>query len=324
GGRSDPHRHPRAAHRRRAPRRGAVAAAPGDAREGRRCLAAEPRSQRVPGAARVRADDDQRRARCGARHLGPRRARRSMRWRLAAALAATGASLLGCRSEQSQQCHEIMASAQIKVNEIDSNSALSVQESLKATEEALAACRKAGNDSEAEQLEAARVRLSEHLGRLKERDARAEQANLSPAELERLEKRGDPSCPKGQAYKHKKSGKEIRCTGPQPIGMSLRQAQEYYEKRGYKLEQSAASLRAEYGAELVVFDYASGGGAPPSCVTLYPPPGMSWQEFTARMSGERPDQLERTKSVTRDGETLPVAVEEGPNKQIVRIGACAE
>ncbi|HLV20848.1 MAG TPA: hypothetical protein VKZ49_08195, partial [Polyangiaceae bacterium] len=116
--------------------------------------------------------------------------------------------------------------------------------------------------------------------------------------------------------------KEIRCTGPQPIGMSLKQAREYYEKRGYKLEQSPNRLRAEYGAELVVFDYA--GGGPPSCVTLYPPPGMSWQEFTARMSGARPDQLERTKRITRDGETLPVAVEEGPNKQIVRIGACAE
>jgi hypothetical protein len=236
--------------------------------------------------------------------------------------------VLGCgrMSAEGRRCRAEMTMAQSTVKEIDQNSLDSVSQSLSAVEAALASCARAGRQSEVEELKKARDQIAAHKQRLENRVSKNVTAKLTPEQLEELVHNGDPSCPKGQAYKHGDSGKEVRCTGLQLIAMSFAQAQEFFKDRGFKLKQinSPPMLEAEYGAEKYVFQYPSNGWyGPPECLTLYPRPGMSWQEAVARATGARPDRLVATNTVDTPRGRLGLRVVETLDKLIVRIGQCS-
>src|SRR5690606_8251604 len=148
-----------------------------------------------------------------------------------------------------------------------------------------------------------------------------QRSELSPEALARLVASGDPKCPRGQAYLHRKSGKRITCVGPPPVDMSRAQAEEYFASRRYKRSagSSESELRFEYGAELVVFAYADPEQAP-RCITLYPPPDRSWQEATARLTGVPPARLKPNQPIVRSGRALAFALDESPDKVVARIG----
>jgi hypothetical protein len=82
-------------------------------------------------------------------------------------------------------------------------------------------------------------------------------------------------------------------------------------------------LKAEYGAELLVFDFASPNDTAASkCLSVYPPPGQSWQEGASRVTGVSPRKLEPTGTVTTDRGALPIHVDDSDTKVLVRIGTC--
>jgi hypothetical protein len=241
-----------------------------------------------------------------------------------AALALVAAS--GCKNEATRHCHDRMTQAQEIVKNVDSKDLASVKESLAAVEGAQAACTKAGRSSEVESLMAARNQLTGHAAYLEKRATFKQEKALTPAELERLVKEGDPKCPKGQAYRPKDLEKEIRCTGPQPADMTRKRAEEYFTERGYTVRKSDSppTLRAELGGELFVFTHrGTGDGAEPRCLTVYPPPGMSWQEAAARVTGVPPQKLDKEPTSVRTGRgALTMKVTDTEKKVTVEIGDC--
>jgi len=251
---------------------------------------------------------------------------RQMGFRLVLAALALGQGLsVACKSEAARACLDQFASAQAVVMAVDSERLESVEGAVAALDSAIASCKAAGRSSEADELGAAQAQLAAHRDRVARRDElRRKKTETSPEELAELVKSGDPKCPRGQAYLHKKSGQRIRCTGLHPIDMDATRATEYFKGRGYKLLGTASprELRFEYGAELIVFQYDDGQlGAAPRCVQLYPAPDVSWQEATARITGVAPARLTPGRPIggTRP---LPLSVEDTQQKVVARIGNC--
>lgn len=233
-------------------------------------------------------------------------------------------AVLGCKSAADEACLSQFSGAQAVVLKVAPEELESVSASIAAVDTAIATCQHAGRSGEVEELTKAQRQLVAHRDRLVRRDElRAARSELSPEDLARLVEKGDPKCPRGQGYTHGKSGKHIRCAGPQPVDMTRAQATEYFSGRGYRRqpESSDSELRFEYGAELVVLRYTDDATAP-NCVTLYPPPDRSWQEATARLTGVNPARLKPNQPIVRSAGTLPFSLEESPEKVIARIGTC--
>lgn len=232
------------------------------------------------------------------------------------------ATVVGCRSEQSRACETEFTRAQALVKEVTSTDAAALERSVAALDVAQKACSGAGRESESEQLLSARKRIADHLQRLKEREARQSTVK-DPAAIERLVKNGDPECPSGQAYKHKASGQQVRCSGPQIADMAMEQARDYFSKRGYKVTTPRAErLHAEYGAERFELQYGKGRSGGPECLVLYPAPGPSWQESVARVTGTDPARMKPGGAVKAANGSLALNLEETPQKLIIRLGRC--
>ena len=238
-------------------------------------------------------------------------------------LALGSAALFGCEEKQAALCQDSFNKAQQTVNQIDSSSLESVEQSLAALTAAISACNQEGKSGEVKELTAAKNKISAHYEWLKSRPAKQHQR--TPAELENLAKQGDPDCPKGMAYKQRETGKEVRCVGPVPVNMAWQAARAYYERRDFRVRpgKTPRILEMEYGAELQRFEYdAEKSSQPPKCVTVYPPPGMGWQEATARVTGARVDRLKPGEPVKAGARTLMLQVVDEPNQVLVKLGEC--
>jgi len=234
---------------------------------------------------------------------------------------------LGCKSPGDQACLDQFAGAQATVLQVKAEELESVEGSVAALEQALASCKVAGRSAEIEELSKAHTQLVNHRERLVRRaEMLRTRTEIPPEELQTLVKSGDPKCPRGQAYVHGKAGPRIVCVGPQPIDMDRERAAAYFKGRGYKRLDAPVptELRIEYGAERIDFRYRdSGGPGPPRCVVLYPPPDMSWQEATARLTGVSPARLKPNGTIATTSGVRRLEVEESPEKVIARIGDCS-
>jgi hypothetical protein len=218
-----------------------------------------------------------------------------------------------------------MSSAQAVVAQVDGKSVTSVRTSLAAVEEAHRACEKAKLGPEREQLLKAKNELTGQRDLLELRARRKKQAAPSAEELARLAKSGDPSCPKGQAYKPRGNVGEIRCTGPQIVEMGAEDLKAYYGDRRFKItsQETPAEVRAELGSELYVFAFDKLGDPAPRCVTAFTAPGSSWQEVTSRLTGASPERLKLDEAVKSGARELPLKVEHATDKPTIRLGNCA-
>jgi hypothetical protein len=233
--------------------------------------------------------------------------------------------LLAACDREANSCHERMSSAQSIVARVDGKSATSVQASLAAVEEAYAVCEKAKLGAEREQLLKAKNELSAQLELLERRANRKKRVAPSADELARLAKSGDPTCPKGQAYKPRESPSEIRCTGPQIVEMKAEDLKAYYADRRFKVttREAPAEVRAELGSELYVFSFDELTDGAPRCVVAYSAPGSSWQEVTSRLTGVSPERLKLGAPIKAGARELPLKVEHETDKPTIRLGSCA-
>src|SRR5688572_2870329 len=143
---------------------------------------------------------------------------------------------LACKTAADEACLAQFGAAQAVVMQVESKQLESVETSIAALDGALAACRSAKRNGETEELEQAHAKLAEHRDLLQRQlDMVQQRTELSKEELDELVKRGDPKCPRGQAYLHRKSNQRIRCVGPQPIDMSAAQARAYFTGRRYRV-----------------------------------------------------------------------------------------
>jgi hypothetical protein len=232
---------------------------------------------------------------------------------------------VACKDEATIACQAELAKAQGIVKSSGST-ASGVKESLAAVDAALSACRAAGRTSESEELSKARSELASHLEVLNQRSGRQRRAKPSAAETEELIKHGDPSCPRGMAYKAEDSDKQVRCIGPQPIRMPWAKVREYYKAQGFRVDATDAppTLRVEYGAERIVFGYEAANSAnAPKCLTYYPAPGIPWQEAVARVTGADLRRIKRDSPVPLPDGDVPLHVDETKDKLVIALGACS-
>jgi hypothetical protein len=239
-----------------------------------------------------------------------------------AGLVLVSGALLGCESAETKACLTSYAAAQERVNQVDAKSKASVEASLTGVEAALATCKQAQRHREVDQLISAKNQLVAQVGALERRAARKARKPPSPEELKRLEKEGDPNCPKGQAYRPE-GAKEIRCTGPQLAEMSAGVAAKYFDELGFRVKRPVPSrVEAEHGAERTTLVYADPPGeSAPRCIELVPAPDIPWLEALTRATGANPSKLKTTTGKVKltQGE-LAYSVDEKNN--IVKIGNC--
>jgi hypothetical protein len=228
---------------------------------------------------------------------------------------------LGCESAASRACAAEYSTSQQKVLNVDAKSPDSVRTSLEAVNTALAACRAAQKNDAVDNLIKARNELSAQRDALERRSRRKPARDLSPDELARLEKEGDPACPKGQTY-HLENKKPVKCTGPQLVEMPREDVKRYFDERGYRTKDVPPNgVRVERGAEQYSFTYPSAAASDrPSCIVLVPPQGMPWKEALARATGKHPEKLEQKGSITASQGELAYTVDE--KNVVVRIGSC--
>lgn len=217
-----------------------------------------------------------------------------------------------------------MAEAQHAVDSVVATDPVLVGGAITAVEKAILACRAAGRAGEVEQLSLARTRLTEHQARLEKQTMKKKQAPTAE-ELKLLAKEGDPDCPKGQGYRHSVSHQEIRCTGPGLLELRRDQLARHFSKRSYSVRSLASPERlvAEQGAERFDFEFQSAEPQElPSCLVLFPKPGVSWQEAVARATGARVDQLKPNRPVTLEHRTVPMELVGRPEVTSVKLGKC--
>jgi hypothetical protein len=230
-------------------------------------------------------------------------------------------SALGC-SQESSLCRSERDRAQEIVKALDSKSTESLGNAVRALSSAITACEKASMGAEREKLVQAKNEIAAHLSLLEKRAKRKKAA--TPEELRRLEREGDPTCPKGQGYKQAGS-KEIKCTGPQLVDLGMGAAEQYFSSRNYKLTKTDTPprLRAEQGAEVYVFTYDKPNDTTgPKCLELYPIPGVPLPEAVGRATGARLEKLKSGGSVKAARGELALFFEEANQKLVAKIGSC--
>jgi hypothetical protein len=242
-----------------------------------------------------------------------------------ALLGALIASLtLGCDAE-SRACRSQVESAQAVVKNVKGDSPESLRASLTALDAAIQSCERAELGHEKSELTKARNQIGAQLEVLERRAARKKKPKQTPEEIALLVEKGDPSCPKGQAYLHGSAKKEIKCTGAQIIELGWEDVKEYFGDRKYKLATSDAppTIKAEFGAELYVFEFEKPNDAQGArCVSIHPAPGVSWIELVSRLTGVSPDKIEAGKPVKSARGALPLSVEDKNEKVVARVGTC--
>ncbi|HVJ22064.1 MAG TPA: hypothetical protein VM686_41950 [Polyangiaceae bacterium] len=241
---------------------------------------------------------------------------------LAAAVFAWGA--VACDAE-SRACRSQFGSAQDIVTKVKSDSPDSLRGALSALDAAIVACDKAKLGHEKGELTKAKNQLAAHLEVLERRAARKKKAKPTPEQIAELVKNGDPTCPKGQAYLHGTAKKEIRCTGPQLYELGFEDVKEYFSERRYKIttSDSPPMVKAEFGAELYQFDFQKPNDAQGArCVSIFPAPGISWEELVSKLTGVGPEKLKAGQPIKTASGPLGLKVENTENKVVARVGNC--
>lgn len=235
--------------------------------------------------------------------------------------AALVCGVAACQPAEVKECRDRYLVTHAQVAAVDPQDLTSVESALSAVDGNLEVCQRAGLAEESKQLGTAKRKLESHQSYL---NSRGSQRELTPEQLDALEKNGDPECPKGQAYQYKKSGKKIRCTGSQILSMNEAEAKAYFGHRGFKLNSTDKGLKAELGSESYTFEYAaSGRGDAAECVVIFSQPGIAWQETVARVTGAMPSRLKLGTPVKVGKLDVPYALETDPVQAILRFGTCA-
>lgn len=227
----------------------------------------------------------------------------------------------GCESAEAKRCRAEYLATHAMVPSIDVDDFASVQQGLGSVEATTTSCQAAGLKEELEQLEKVKNQLQSHLDYLR---THGKPKDLSPDELARLIEQGDPNCPKGQAYKPKRSDEQIRCTGPKLADMNFSQVTEFFGRRGYRLHVEGTKVKAEYGSESYTYHFASEDDPKPArCIHVFAPPGIAWQESLARLTGTPPHRLKRGQPVKTSRGDLPLSHTEDATQAIYQLGHCA-
>lgn len=229
----------------------------------------------------------------------------------------------GCESADTKACRDNYLKTHELINRSEVKTTESVESTLEAVESTITLCKKANAQKELVELEKARRTLQSSAENRRRNGLRKE---LTPEELEKLLEKGDPNCPKGQAYNYRKTDKEVRCTGPQVVSFSRGQAEEYFKNRGFKLKLDGNSLEASFGPESYQYEFAgSENSAKARCLKVFASPGISWEESVSRVTGTHPMRLKKGKDVrAEDGSTWALGHTDNEKQAVYTLGKCSQ
>lgn len=243
--------------------------------------------------------------------------------RSAPAFLLSSLALLGCQSPEVKACHSAMTTSQGALLSIQKEDRASVEAVLAEVEKARDACAKAGLKSETKDTEDAVRNLRTLLEMQEERAKRVKVKPPTPEEQAELLKKGDPSCPRGEAYQLGEPPKLVRCTGATLFEMDERAARAALERDGFRFLTAPGEKvqKAEHGSKTFLLEFGE-PSAPPVCLRALAKPGVPWQETAARLLGVQPQKLMAGKKVsTKRGEVL-VQIEGAPPQETVLVGEC--
>lgn len=226
---------------------------------------------------------------------------------------------VACQPAEVKECRDRYLVTHAQVAAVDPQELTSVESALTAVQANLEICERANLVEESKQLATARRKLESHQSYLRSRES---QKDLTPEQLDVLEKNGDPECPRGQAYQYKKSGKKIRCTGSQILTMNFAEAKAYFGGRGFKVVDTEKGLKAEMGSESYAFEYGDRANSA-ECVVIFSQPGIAWQETVARVTGAMPSRLKEGTPVRVGKLDVPYSLVADPVQAILRFGTCS-
>lgn len=227
----------------------------------------------------------------------------------------------GCESADVKLCRSQYLQAYAEVAAVDTSELESVEKALGLVNSTFEICDRAGLGEEKKQLTVARNKLESHQTYLQRQST---QKKLTPDELAKLVKQGDPDCPKGQSYTYQKAGGKVRCTGAQIADMNWKQANEYFGQRGFKLTRDGGKFKAESGSESYNYTFAQADDpGPAKCLVVFAPAGIAWEETASRITGERPSRLKRNEPIKTSRGMVPLAIEEDAVQAILRLGDCS-
>lgn len=240
-------------------------------------------------------------------------------WAIGWVLSVVG--VLACDSAEVKQCREHYMVAYGLVSAVDTTKLESVEQALEKVSSTLPMCEKAKLAEEIKQLETAQRKLESHQTYLQQQ---ANLKKLTPEMVADLVKKGDPNCPKGTAYKVSEDAEQIRCTGPQILDMNREQATKYFERLAFKITSEGPKLKAESGSVSYTYTFGAGGDSKAaSCVTVFSPPGIPWEETASRISGVKPTRIKRDEPLPMKSGERQLKVEEQEIQAVLWVGECS-
>lgn len=227
---------------------------------------------------------------------------------------------IGCDSAEVKQCRDNYLTTHTLVQGVVPTDAAAVKAALESVTATQEFCEKAQLKEELKQLKGVRRKLESMSEYLSQYGNRKE---LSPEELDALVKSGDPGCPKGQAYNYRKTGKQVRCTGPQLVSMNWAEVESYFKGRDFGVTTEGSVLKVESGSESYSYHFSKVGDERPArCVDVFAAPGIPWEESVARFTGALPQRLKRGQPVKAKAGTFAIRHVDDETQAIYHLGEC--
>jgi hypothetical protein len=241
-------------------------------------------------------------------------------WVLIAATAVT----VGCKSEADKACEQLVKSTEVSLLSMNPTNQASVRSTLSDLQKTLVAC-EAVKSKEVPEIQTAIANVQRHLARVEKGEIKPPPPPPGADSLARLEKEGDPDCPKGQGYQHPVLQKYIKCKGPVMVERSYDEVKSYFAKHRIAAASKGAMLRGEQAGVTYTFTFDQvGSKSAPICLSLEAPQDQKTNELIAFATNIEPAKIDPTKPIALRQGTIPVDVKRQGTLQIITLGDCTK
>jgi len=237
-------------------------------------------------------------------------------------LVALGTFAFGCKSEVQKKCEQLIKSSEVSLlsmNPTDQSSVVATAEQLKKT---VAACQTA-NSAALPEVKEGLKNVEYHLNRLKKGEIKPPPPPPGAQELADLQSKGDPGCPKGQAYQHPVTKKTINCTGFTMVQRNYAEVLAYFEKHHIQTARKASMIRGLQAGVTYTFHFDQVDSQKAAlCLTIEAPKDKKPNELLAFATSLPPSTIEAGKPIELEGREVAVQVTVTGETQEVVIGKC--
>ena len=239
-------------------------------------------------------------------------------------LIAAAVIVVGCKSEGEKACEQLVKATEVTLLSMNPTNQASVAGTLSELKKTLLAC-EAVKSKEVPEIKAAIANVERHLARVEKGEVKAPPPPPGLDDLARLEKDGDPDCPKGQGYQHPVLKKYIRCKGPVMVERSYAEVKAYFAKHHIPGAAKDAMLRGEQAGVIYTFTFDQAGStSAPVCLRIEAPKDKKANELIAFATNIDPAKIDPTQPVSFRQEKIPVDVKQQGTLQVITLGDCSK